>query len=678
MWEKRREAVNMKIKSNVFEGGTDLSLKSKLSIGFFVMVLVPLLLIISVGGKAFYDGYFYDINERNVYTATLKAKSLENTLMMTRNSMIALTHTEAMQNMDRAKMSALLKAFQESTPEIQHAYVSDATGMQVARDAGKYVSIADREYFKEVIRGREFYVTDATLSRVTNGIIVVVSVPVRNAEGSVVGVMSATLQMKTLAEMLNYALDSEDSSSQVLYVTDSKGSVMIHPDDSYVTQLADWKNMPQVASAMQGKIASIDAENAEGEECLTASAPVEGVGWSVVTEVKRSEAMQHIWEVGLMLGLLGLILLILAVIIARLLSNKLTAPLVEMADQAKRLAGGDLTGRLVIHNDDEIGITARAFNDMAEKMHGIVTKIHDASEKLLDSAENLSTSAQQSAQASESVAETVSAAASGMNDRSDSIKEAKKEIDVFFETIQGMTQSTKEINTASDDTEAAAKNGSLLMKDAVSKMESIEASVALTADTVRVLGDNSQEISGIVDTIVNIADQTNLLALNAAIEAARAGEAGKGFSVVAEEVRKLAEASQAAAIEIKNKVTAIQKDTEQAVAAMSSGTGDVKAGTASIHEVGTQFYAIQDKINGVKKQVDSFYGAAKRISEAASRIVESVDKIDNANQTAAGHAQSISATAEEQSASAEEIASSTALLTQLATDLRDSVSKFKV
>ena len=124
------------------------------------------------------------------------------------------------------------------------------------------------------------------------------------------------------------------------------------------------------------------------------------------------------------------------------------------------------------------------------------------------------------------------------------------------------------------------------------KMGHIESSVMDSAGVVKKLGESSQQIGQIVDTIAAIAEQTNLLALNAAIEAARAGEHGKGFAVVAEEVRKLAAESQSSAEEIRSRIQTIQGDTEQAVASMEGGTVEVQNGTSAIREVGVQFQDI--------------------------------------------------------------------------------------
>lgn len=659
-------------------GGAGVSLKNRLSAYFMLVVLIPLVIITIVGGKAFYDGYFYDMNQRNTYAAAMKSKTMQEMLDMTRQGMASLAATEEMRSMDIPKMNQLMKEFQQNNPQTQHAYVTDLTGMQVARDAGKYVSIKERDYFKAIVGGKDVFYTDATLSKVTNGIIVVVSVPIKSDEGKVVGVFSATLQMKTLEEALNYNVDGADALGQVLYVTDSKGNVMIHPDKQYTSELTDWHDNVPVAAAMHGKIGSMEYENAAGEECIGASAPVEGAGWTVVVESKRSDAMSNIYSLLLSIFGIGVVLLLAAFAFSRILASRITTPLTNMSEKAAEVAAGDLTSRIDIDSDDEIGRTARAFNDMAKKMHDIVQQIMTASENLSNSAGSLTSTAQQSAEASGNVAETISKVAEGMREQSDNINSTKNALDVFFGTIKDMTANTDKINAASDETAEAAQNGSELMRDAVSKMGSIEHSVAKTADTVQVLGENSKAIGGIVDTIVAIADQTNLLALNAAIEAARAGEAGRGFSVVAEEVRKLAEESQKAAVEIREKIESIQSDTDEAITTMEAGREDVKAGTDSITAVGEQFKAIRERIDGIKAQLDTFKIAADSISRAASNIVDSVKKIDSVSSDAVEHTETISAAAQEQSAATEEIASSSSMLEELAVKLQKSVGIFKL
>jgi methyl-accepting chemotaxis protein len=224
----------------------------------------------------------------------------------------------------------------------------------------------------------------------------------------------------------------------------------------------------------------------------------------------------------------------------------------------------------------------------------------------------------------------------------------------------------------------AADHGAELMNNAMDKMGGIEQSVSNSAQVVRKLGENSKQIGQIVESISAIADQTNLLALNAAIEAARAGEAGRGFSVVAEEVRKLAEQSQQSAEEIKNRIAVIQGDTEEAVIAMEAGTNEVALGTQAIREVGEQFQDITTRVASIKSEMEEINGAVQTVSKGMQGIVEAMDTIDEVSRATSEETQTISAAAQEQSASSEEIASASHSLADLATELQAATGKFKV
>ena len=181
-----------------------------------------------------------------------------------------------------------------------------------------------------------------------------------------------------------------------------------------------------------------------------------------------------------------------------------------------------------------------------------------------------------------------------------------------------------------------------------------------------------------METISQISEQTNLLALNAAIEAARAGEAGRGFSVVAEEVRKLAEQSSAAADNISLLIGDVQKDTEAAVASMEGGTGEVTNGLASIRAVAEQFEEINRRVASVNHEISEIKQSAQTIDNGMQNIVMSIDTIDTVSREGSQNTQVISSAAEEQSTASAEIASASNALSNLAVELKNATSAFKI
>jgi methyl-accepting chemotaxis protein len=300
------------------------------------------------------------------------------------------------------------------------------------------------------------------------------------------------------------------------------------------------------------------------------------------------------------------------------------------------------------------------------------------SEQVAASSEQLTASSQSSADASVHVAEIVNDISEAVRRQMNNINAAKGNIDVIFTDIKEVEEKSRVVTDTSNKTSVAAHKGSELMGVAVKSMSRIEKSVMASAEVVRKLGDNSRQIGQIVEAIAAISEQTNLLALNAAIEAARAGEHGKGFAVVAEEVRKLAAQSQESAEQIKLRIDSIQSDTEDAVASMQAGTGEVKQGTAAIDEVGEQFGQILSMVNDITAQMDKINSSVQTVAKQAETIVTMIDEIDVLSKKTSDNMQTISSATEEQSASNEEIAAASQALSTMAGDMQDAVGKFKI
>ena len=207
-------------------------------------------------------------------------------------------------------------------------------------------------------------------------------------------------------------------------------------------------------------------------------------------------------------------------------------------------------------------------------------------------------------------------------------------------------------------------------------MGQITATVDQSAESVAELGERSQEIGEIINTISGIAEQTNLLALNAAIEAARAGEHGRGFAVVADEVRKLAEQSSEAANEVASIIQAIQNETQKAVSSMKDGTAAVKEGSTVVSRAGEQFQHIVESIHEVDELIQKNHKEANSASDASMEVLSAAEEVEQLTKNVTANIDAISSATQEQSATMEEIAASSRNLSDLSDGLKKEINKF--
>lgn len=311
---------------------------------------------------------------------------------------------------------------------------------------------------------------------------------------------------------------------------------------------------------------------------------------------------------------------------------------------------GDLTVRIQSNNKDEIGDLVHWFNQFMEKLQGVVKDIVNASLPLSELAQNLN-------QLTDDTNKTIEIQQS-------SATEAKSAVDNLIHSVSSVAGSAAEAATAAGDASTAAGDGQSVVDHTVQSIQSLAANVEETAEVIRKLESDSNQVGVVLDVIKGIAEQTNLLALNAAIEAARAGEQGRGFAVVADEVRTLASRTQQSTEEIQTTIEQLQGAARSAVSVMAKGTEQAGESVETANKAGASLNAITETISKITLMNDQIAASTGEQQSVADRICMNVDEIHQKT--------------EETSSSSGRLASVSAELAQLAQHLEAITKQFKV
>ncbi|WP_331435148.1 HAMP domain-containing methyl-accepting chemotaxis protein [Bacillus sp. SA1-12] len=348
-----------------------------------------------------------------------------------------------------------------------------------------------------------------------------------------------------------------------------------------------------------------------------------------------------------------------------------------MQQKAKKISEGNLTERITIKVEDEIGELAQSFNDMQSSLRCLLKTIEGNSMLVASSAEQLTASAEQTSLATQQVATAIVEVASSAESQTNGIEKNVHALDEISLGANLIANNSQIVTDLTRQTTSKAEEGGYSVKKTMDQMNSIHHSVQESNEMMKSLSDRSQQIGSILEVITGISDQTNLLALNAAIEAARAGEAGKGFAVVADEVRKLAEQSQVSAQQISRLIEAIQHDTENTVKKMLKVTEDVQGGLTISEESIQRFEDILTGMKDITPQMESISATAQQMSAAVQEVGATANEIADFAERNAATSQEVAASTEEQLASMEEIAFSAKSLSNMAEELQNVIKQYK-
>jgi methyl-accepting chemotaxis protein len=403
-----------------------------------------------------------------------------------------------------------------------------------------------------------------------------------------------------------------------------------------------------------------------------------------------------------------------------------------MAISAEGLSNGDLTVDVAPKSEEDVlGV---AFERMIKNLREAIGQVASNAHNLNNASTQLAQASDQAGQATSQIATTIQQVARGTTQQTEaathsaaSVEQLRRAIEnvskgaqaqaeavskmasltgSLSSSIQQVAGNANAVSVESNNAATAAREGSTTVAETVQGMETIREKVGFSAQKVQEMGNRSDQIGAIVETIDDIASQTNLLALNAAIEAARAGEHGKGFAVVADEVRKLAERSSSATKEIGDLIKGIQMTVAEAVSAMNESASEVETGAERASRAGNALENILKASEAVNEQaqlaadavsqmgslsnelvaaaddvsaiVEENTAATEEMAAGSSEITQAIDNIASVSEENSAAVEEVSASAEEMSAQVEEVTASAQSLSDMANLLQQTVDKFKL
>lgn len=515
------------------------------------------------------------------------------------------------------------------------------------------------------------------------------AVRITDAKGNPIGVISGAYDFEKLLTSIDQAAAGVKGTEAILI--DSEGMVLAETKTQHKDILA--KNIKDDKTPyIQGIINSKEAvgtavgKNSKGLEYLagfsrkTAVGGYENLNWTLILSVPAEAVMAPVARMRLVVMILIAVFAVGAALVGHVVLGRISKPIASLAVDSERISKGDLSrgSSIVLEGNDEVSLLTRSFGTMVSNIREIMIRAIKTANEVANSTSELSANAEENSHAAEEIATTVQDISSEADKQTNNVREVLDLVNNRTEFIKQLVNIAEDVSASAAEVMEKAENGNKSIAVAVRQMRSISNVVTNSAKEVFELGERSNQIGQIINTITGIAEQTNLLALNAAIEAARAGENGRGFAVVADEVRKLAEQSSKAAEEIGELIKEIQAETSVAVSTIEAGTHEVNTGMKVMGEAGKSFQAVRRSVKHISEQAEESARAAHELDEGSTAIAEAMESVVSFAQDVATSTQSVAAVTQEQAASMQEITSSVTVLSEMAAELKKALAHFSL
>ncbi|WP_238883509.1 methyl-accepting chemotaxis protein [Clostridium sp. YIM B02551] len=515
-------------------------------------------------------------------------------------------------------------------------------------------------------------ITKATKNAATGQIMTSVAKAVIN-NGKVIGVVVVNIDLNAMADKFK---DSKIGDSGYVYISDSEGVILSHPNSKIIgtpeaTKLSIWNDIKN------GKSGLI-RYTYNGADKYSSYITNETSGWKIVAAMGITEVDNDVNAIRNIMLIVIAAVIVIAIFVSLYLSSGMAKNAKQLSKAFNDAANGDLSAKVDIKSKDEFGDLGKDFNSMLANIAKLMKDVKMSSETVAENSQILSTMAGETTVSITQVSKAIEEISLGATQQAQSSQDAAMDISNLAIGIDEISATTKDVENLSRNALELGNKGLDMVNDLSTKSSKTKSSSIEVSEIVMEMSKNTEEINMISDAIVDITDQTNLLALNASIEAARAGEAGKGFAVVAEEIRQLAEQSRNSTEEIRKIIESVKSMSKSAVKAIESSNAIVNEQEGAVVETEKIFNEILKSINGLTDGIKTIISSTSVIAAKKNNVIMQIDNISAVSQETASGSEEVSASAEEINATMEEVARFTEELQDLSTLLKAGVSKFKI